>query len=386
MPTPKPVRHRDGTIVWRVRYRLQPGTNPVTDTFDDERSAARFASLVDKVGGEAARRALDVIAAQDDVTTVDDALAAHLGELAATVTPGTMRRYRQIARDRLSPTFGSLPVQMIDRAAVTSWLAAQRRTPMTRGQRIGQMPSAKTLREAQALLSAVLERLVRDGVIPSNPARGVRPPRDTISREKVFLTPSQFARLLEHVPAYYQPLVAVLYGTGLRFGEATALTPADVDLEAAQPVIHVTKAWKEGETGSYLGAPKTRRAVRTVTVPEPLVAVLRAQTEGKGGGDLLFPGPTGGQMESSSFHRLAWRPAVEAAGLDPAPRVHDLRHSHASALIAAGIPLPVIQRRLGHESIQTTVDVYGHLAPEAYAGAAQAAAVSLVQALPEIEG
>lgn len=384
MPTPKPVRHKDGTIVWRVRYRLTPGANPVVDTFDDERSARRFASLVDRVGGEAARRALDVVT-EERVTTFDDALEAHLGELSATITPGTMRRYRQIARDRLSPTFGPLPVQMIDRSSVTRWLATQRTTPMTRGQRIGKLPSAKTLREAQSLLSAVMERLVREGDIPSNPARGVRPPRDTISREKVFLTPSQFARLLDHVPAYYQPLVAVLYGTGLRFGEATALTPADVDLEAAQPVIHVTKAWKEGEAGSYLGAPKTRRAVRTVTIPEPLVAVLREQAAGKAGSDLLFPGPTGGQMESSSFHRLAWRPAVRAAGLDPAPRVHDLRHSHASALIAAGIPLPVIQRRLGHESIQTTVDVYGHLAPEAYAGAAQAAAASLVQALPEIE-
>ena len=65
--------------------------------------------------------------------------------------------------------------------------------------------------------------------------------------------------------------------------------------------------------------------------------------------------------------------------------MHDLRHSHASALIAAGIPLPVIQRRLGHESIQTTVDVYGHLAPEAYAGAASAIDLSLTQALPKVE-
>ncbi len=66
------------------------------------------------------------------------------------------------------------------------------------------------------------------------------------------------------------------------------------------------------------------------------------------------------------------------------PRVHDLRHSHASALIAAGVPLPVVQRRMGHESIQTTVDVYGHLAPDAYAGAAEAMSVAMGGVSPQI--
>jgi integrase len=55
---------------------------------------------------------------------------------------------------------------------------------------------------------------------------------------------------------------------------------------------------------------------------------------------------------------------MQAAGIDKTPRIHDLRHSHASWLIAAGVPLPAIQRRLGHESITTTIDRYGHLAPE----------------------
>lgn len=386
MPTPRPVRHRDGTVVWRVRYRLAPGTNPVSETFDTQAAATRFAHLVDQVGGQAARDVLDATPAGTDVPTLAEALEEHVTELAASVTPGTIRRYRQVARDRILPTLGHLPVTAITRRTVTSWLATQRQTPVTRGATAGQMPSYKTLRGAQALLSSILDRMERDGVIPSNPARGIKIPRDGVRREKVFLSPSQFAKLLDCVPEQYRPLVATLYATGLRFGEATALTPADLDLDADQPVLRVTKAWKEGKEGSYLGAPKTSRAVRTVTIPPPLVPVLREQARGRCGGDLLFPGADGGQLTSGAFHKAAWRPAVRAAGLDPAPRVHDLRHSHASALIAAGIPLPVIQRRLGHESIQTTVDVYGHLAPEAYAGAAQAAAASLVQALPEIEG
>lgn len=386
MPTPHPVRHRDGTVAWRVRFRLDGG-NPVSETFNDRAAAARFARLVEQVGGAAARQARDMTGAADASTpTLAAAVDQHLAELAASVTPGTIRRYRQIADSRILPALGATPVDLITRSAVTRWLAEQRTTPVTRGSTRGRPPSAKTLRGAQALLSAVLERQVEAGTIPRNVARGLKIPRDTVSRERVFLTPGQFAGLLEHVPAEHRALVAALYGLGLRFGEATALTPADLDLDADQPVVRITRAWKEDRRGSYLGAPKTRRAVRTVTIPPSLVPVLREQAHGRARSALLFSAAGGGQITSGAFHAHVWRPAVQAAGLDPRPRVHDLRHSHASALIAAGIPLPVIQRRLGHESIQTTVDTYGHLAPEAYAGAARAMDGAMVQALPQIEG
>lgn len=98
----------------------------------------------------------------------------------------------------------------------------------------------------------------------------------------------------------------------------------------------------------------------------------------------MFTARRGGPITSGPFHHHIWQPACDAAGLSPRPRVHDLRHSHASALIAAGVPLPVVQRRMGHESIQTTVDVYGHLAPDAYAGAAEAMSVAMGGVSPQI--
>ena len=64
--------------------------------------------------------------------------------------------------------------------------------------------------------------------------------------------------------------------------------------------------------------------------------------------------------------------------LEPRPRIHDLRHSHASILLGAGVPIHVVQVRLGHESIKTTVDTYGHLLPDAQAMAANAASVAFV--------
>jgi integrase len=117
-----------------------------------------------------------------------------------------------------------------------------------------------------------------------------------------------------------------------------------------------------------LGPPKTRKSVRTVSIPDLVTAELQTRSVGRRPDQLVFPGPAGiGQQAwTKRFHRMAWHPAVAASGIGKKPRVHDLRHAHASWLIAQGVHLPMIQARLGHESINTTISVYGHLAPEAH--------------------
>ena len=129
MASVKAVKHRDGTVVYRVRYRAG-GRNPVVETFYDAASAQRFADLVDRVGGAAARemRSLDDLAAAT-TPTVAAACEHHLEALAASATPGTISRYRQIVRDRIEPRLGLIPVDMLTRHTVTKWVADMRRTP-----------------------------------------------------------------------------------------------------------------------------------------------------------------------------------------------------------------------------------------------------------------
>lgn len=95
-------------------------------------------------------------------------------------------------------------------------------------------------------------------------------------------------------------------------------------------------------------------------------------------GELIFPGQRGNHLWYSSFRENTSVPTIararnvalcEEAGVVPlrkTPTIHDLRHSHASWLIAGGAPLPYIQARLGHEAITTTIGVYGHLQPDAH--------------------
>lgn len=400
---PQPRRRANGSIAWRLPFRLDPG-GPVTyETFDTPEDAEKFGRLVDAVGGRAARRARD---ASDRSSLTTPTLATwfetYLSELGASATPGTVADYRRTATRSWLPALGPLPVDAIEREAVVRWVAAQRKVE-TRNSSLARaraaalrakdpdapMPepdywSPKSIANAQRLLSSCLAAAVAAGHAEGNPARGVPLPSDAERAEMTTLSPNEFASLLAEIPVHYQPFVAFLAGTGARWGEVTALVGTDFDLDADVPVVRISRAWKKGASGVYLGAPKSRRAVRTVTLPASLVRTIRDLVEAAGE-DLVFTSVEGKRIQSQHFAARVWRQAVERARLGKRPRVHDLRHTHASWQIAAGTPLPVIQRRLGHESITTTVDTYGHLSPDSHAGAADAADLALAGALPQIE-
>jgi integrase len=113
---------------------------------------------------------------------------------------------------------------------------------------------------------------------------------------------------------------------------------------------------------------------------------VRPLTIGRKRGELLFTNRNGDQVKHQPFYREHWVPQTRKDGTragstanlaDPRPRIHDLRHTHVALLVAAGVSLPVIQARLGHEQIATTIDTYGHLLPDLQIAAADAASRAL---------
>jgi integrase len=169
----------------------------------------------------------------------------------------------------------------------------------------------------------------------------------------------------------------------LRFGEAIALRVADVDLLAETPVVRVTKSWRRTPGGFEEGPTKSRKSRRTVSLSGDVVDVL-APLVTRPGTELLFTGRDGHRVSHSNFHGRIWTPAAKQFEADTGkrPRIHDLRHSHISWLIAGGVPLPVIQDRAGHEQIATTVGTYGHLLPDQH----QKTAAALEGLLAEVRG
>ncbi|OXS81530.1 hypothetical protein D9R06_10910 [Kocuria marina subsp. indica] len=200
---------------------------------------------------------------------------AHIEGLTA-VTDGTRHRYRKLAQRHITAaSLGPVPVDTLTRQNVAAWLNS--------------LPLAvESKRNVHSLLSAALSQAVQDGVIPTNVAHGARFPRSTTRRESVFLTRAEVCLIADAVPARHSPLVHFLAGTGLRWSEATALRIRDVGTSRERGSVSVTRAWKEAERGWVVGAPKTARGRRTVSIPATMTTLVQGAMAGRGRDELLF--------------------------------------------------------------------------------------------------
>lgn len=363
----------DGTTAYRVMFRLSGRL--VGETFDDPKAAQHFSQLVDRIGGEAARKLRDARDDYTDAVLVKDWLEDHVTRLTG-IEDGTRLDYRSMIRRHINPHLGDYPVEAVTRRQIETWVNAL--TPNM---------AAKTLRNIQSILSAAMERAVHEELIPSNPVKAVRlPASDHNKTEMVILTPNEFTQLYGSFPERWKPFVANLVGTGERWGEATALMVGACDLEARMPVERIQQAWKRtGKSSRLLGPPKTRKGRRTISLSANLADEIRPLVDDRAADAFVFTGVKGGPIDHAHFYERVWKVALKKADLTKRPRIHDLRHTHATWLLAAGVPLPVVQRRLGHESISTTVDTYGHAMPDDLSSAAEAISDLLSGALPALE-
>lgn len=390
-----PKRNPSGSIVWRVQFRINGKMSQ--ESFLEEGGARSFGQLVDKVGGEAARQVLRARASKaHDMPTLREWTERYLDPdsgLLTGIEPGTRAGYRSIAERSFLQILGDYPLDAIEKVDVGRWVAWQEAQPSTRSR--GQNVAAKTVRNYHGLLSAVFAAAVDQKLRTDNPAFKTRLSKG-LKREGVFLSREEFATLEHFIPARYKPLVLFLAGTGTRWGEATAVTWGDINLSATPPTVRIEKAWKKAENGApVLKHPKSQKSKRTVSLWPEIVAALGRRRPGD---QLVFQSErTGTHLWYGPFRSRIWVPAVNAAndaercaaaGLTPIgkrPNIHDLRHTHASWLIAAGAPLPYVQARLGHEDIQTTVNLYGHLLPDAHHQMANIMADVMSGVLPRSE-
>ncbi|WP_431696473.1 tyrosine-type recombinase/integrase [Kocuria rhizophila] len=351
---------KDGTTAWAVLWRdadTGKQTSRTLATRADAQSLSDFLNANGQSFALAAQAASKLRSTAPPVATI---VSEHIEGLTG-VSAGTREKYRRIAARHITPFIGAVPVDTLTRTDVNCWVN-------------GMTVAAKTKKNVHSLLSAALTDATARGLVDANVAKGVKLPTGEARREPVFLTVGELDLIVATIPEpRHKLLVQFLAGTGLRWSEATALQVADLDLAQEHGVAAVSRAWKRAGGEWVTGAPKTARGRRSVVLPKTLTAQLREHVADKAPGDLVFPSREG-PLHNVVFHRLVWDPAMRAlAGqLHARPRVHDLRHTHASRLIAAGVPLTVIQRRLGHESIKTTSDTYGHLAADADVAAAAA--------------
>lgn len=368
---------RNGEVYFKVRYRLNGREKALTFWGPTaEVDAEEFAGMVATIGAQRARAWWNANLERAEVgITLDEWWPRYLAAITK-ATPGTKLTYDRIYRRVWQNALGAIPLDTIRREDVALIV-----------NRLSATKSDKTVRNAYGVLAGALNQAAKDHIIPANPCRGMDLPQRTshLSTEMRFLDHDEWATLYECLPAHYRPLFTTLIGTGMRWGEAEALNVADVVLDGT-PVARITKAakWDASSSHRIVGPTKTTKSRRTVTLPPEVVAELEPLVTGRKKSERLFLAPRGGPLRHRTVYD-DWKIAVERAGLDPHPRIHDLRHTHVAWLIAAGIPLPVIQARLGHEHISTTIDRYGHLLPDLQLAAANAASVAM-RAVPKAIG
>lgn len=264
-------------ITYDVRYRLD-GAQKTLAFPNNETQARDFLGIVRQHGPEFALSWV-----KRDVGPKTPTVAEYAETYIASksgVEGKTLDHYRMFMRRSIGPWMGHLPLNMVTPETIAGWINEQSAPTREVDGKLPKPLGAKTIKNRHGFLYAMFQHAVQRGVVDRNPCEGSNMPSSE-SREMTFLSGDEYTRLLSFIPPYWQPLVQTLAGTGMRWSEATALRPGDFDLEAG--VVRVSRAWKDSQAkGRYLGAPKTSRSKRTISLPSGLIALLRPLVEQRG--------------------------------------------------------------------------------------------------------
>jgi integrase len=286
-------------------------------------------------------------------------------------SPRTKASYEMIIRRHIIPELGGILLSQLDPRHLQAFYSRQKVQGRVDGK--GQL-SSKTVRYCYSLLAEALEHAVKMGLVSRNVAQATEVPRvdhkvmSTLTLEDI----PKFLKAAKGTP--YYTLFYLLLHTGLRRGEALALRWKNVDLGLSSlgvlGYLSVTETVYRLAGDYIVKEPKTPSSRRRIALPPSLVLVLRqhrAEQEAQQAllgkpltdNDFVFANLDGNPLDPSTVSH-AFNKVIRKAGL-PHIRLHDLRHTHASLLLQAGVHPKVVQERLGHSSIRVTLDTYSHV-------------------------
>lgn len=357
------VRRR-GKNSWELKFDM--GVDPLT-----RRRRIRYASFkgTKREAKIELARLISQNAAGDGVDPSKETVAEFLQRwdrdwASMNVSPKTLERYRQIIKLNLMPHIGSVRMQKLRPVHLSELYAKLLRI----GGRAGGALSARSVGHVHRVLHRALGHATTWGVIATNVAAPISPPPVPES-EITILTNDQIGAILRHLEGRtLRPIVSFLLGTGARRGEALALRWRDVDFEKG--VISIERSLEQTKAGLRIKAPKTKNGRRKISISPWLIAELRAHRarqqerrlalgQGRAPDDSLVFARWDGSTRAP--HWLTQKFALAMGILKIDCTLHGLRHTHVSQLIAAGLDVLTISRRIGHASAAITLGVYGHM-------------------------
>lgn len=283
-----------------------------------------------------------------------DYLASWLGSYRPTVAYATWEKARQTVRHYLVPVIGRVPLAALTVAQVHAMLAGLSADGL----------SPVSVRHVRSILRRAIADAERSGLVTRNVAALSRAPRLPY-KPILYVPPDELPALLDALVEH--PAFVLAATTGLRSGELCGLRWGDVDgdvLHVRRSLVRVAGGWGIGET-------KTGRSRRSVVLPARAIAAL----ERLRGGEVrpadapILRDPRGQPMTPREL-TLLWRAEADKLGI-PLP-FHALRHTAATAMLSAGVPLAVVSDVLGHAGVAVTAAYYAAVVPELRRSAADA--------------
>lgn len=336
-----PRKRADGSTVFCIKYYDQNGKQRWETIGPNKREAERAL----------ASRIRDVTHGQlgpANRITFAEFAPTWERQKALEIRRSTMDNYKANLRNHLIPFFGEKQLRQITLGDVQQYVNSWTGDP-------------QTLRRILAVFSSINKAAAVHGYMPKLDLSAVSKPRlrtETQTEPYQVLTVPEIEHLMSCIDERYAPDVLFLAFTGLRRGEWIALPAKHVDL--AKNVVIVSQST---DRFGHIGPTKSgqgRKVAMFDRAREAYLAKLEIKADlGISDSEFAFPTPTGHMIHGSNFHNLIWKPAIKRAGF-PNLRLHDLRHTAASLMIAAGAPAHFVAQQLGHTDPAFTMRAYAH--------------------------
>ena len=354
MPSPSRYVAKDKKITWRVRFRFND--KGCSETFDTKSEAATFCNdISNRDAGYALRMLNENLKA---TTTKLDIIAESFFQWKSNRVRSdrTVADYRQIYKKWIQPTFGARSAGAIDQSDIQVWVDGMRKDL-----------SVKSVLDRYIILSSIYKYAVAPSrkLVDFNPCIGTELPKRRKGQPKG-LKPAEWEALYSALATIDQnaaDLARFMLATGLRWSEATALGIYDVWEDRGLMYTTVSHVIRRNAAGAdeRVEDTKSEAGRRRIVVDAETAEMVNKHLATAGNDGLVFTTATGSQWNYSNFKTRVWNPAVELVGLDRRPTPHWLRHTHVTWMLMSGANLPELQSRIGHESISTTINVYGRM-------------------------
>ena len=285
----------------------------------------------------------------------------------SSASESVLRGYSDHLRLHIGPALGGCLLNAITREQVDTFLTGLLKKRSRNAGKDNKTLSPSTINKIRGTLNMIMEYARQLRYVYENPVKDVK--KFKVDAEEMdFLQPSEIVLLLKHASEPFKTLFRTAIFTGMRKGELLALQWGDIDWNRNLILVRRALHWRslketpQGEQRWYIGTTKTKNSIRSIMLSPMLKKALEIHRimAPVSPQDFIFCNANGKPMDPDHIVSREFHPTLAMAGIRRI-RFHDLRHTFATLLIAQGENIKFIQRQMGHASIQTTMDRYGHL-------------------------